>query len=350
MVEPPNVGFTGVVWDARPTERLAKDLTTGPGAAPMAEAAAAWAKVAAAFGEAVIDYPQIMAVLRRAWKSDVSGPAIEHISQLEKWLLESARAAGENAAKAGVQVVAYEVAKLAMPAVVEIAAVADAKEKIENLGTAMGAPLMAAASGIEEKQQHTKAAAARVMQVYEAATAPLAAAWEHQRPPVISTGAALAAERAAAQPNPPTNPPAPQVGGVAGGLVGGALPPIGFAMPERVKTQYRHQSLAQPVTTETRIAPAPVPVDGVATTSVPPMAPPLQTLNSDDEEHTPEPRAGAAAAEPEETVNLPEGWLGVATMDATPAPAAETGSATEMFADAELAAAPSVLGSTEERR
>ena len=75
MVEPPNVGFTGVVWDARPTERLAKDLTTGPGAAPMAEAAAAWAKVAAAFGEAVIDYPQIMAVLRQA-ESGVAVPEL----------------------------------------------------------------------------------------------------------------------------------------------------------------------------------------------------------------------------------------------------------------------------------
>ncbi|ONM50534.1 PPE domain-containing protein [Nocardia donostiensis] len=199
MVEPPVIGFTGVVWPARPTEQLSRDLTTGPGAAPMAEASVAWTHLAAAFGAAVAEYEHIVATLRESWRSPESEPALERITQLRDWLVEAAAAAGQNAVRAGNQAAAYEVARLAMPHIAEIAALEELKQGIEQAGAALGSPLVAAAAEIEGEQDIAKASAARVMQSYESATTPLADPWQHKQPPVIATSAALEAEQAAAE-------------------------------------------------------------------------------------------------------------------------------------------------------
>ena len=198
MVEPPVIGFTGVVWPARPTEQLARDLTTGRGAAPMAEAGTAWTQLAGSFGAAVVEYDQIVAELRESWRSDGSDLFLERIGKLRDWLVDAAASAGRNAASAGGQAAAYEVARLAMPHVAEIAALEAAKQSIEHAGAALGAPLVAAAAQVDDQQDLAKADAARVMQSYESATTPLATPWVQEHPPVIATSAALDAEQNAA--------------------------------------------------------------------------------------------------------------------------------------------------------
>lgn len=239
MVEPPIIGFTGVVWPARRTEQLSRDLTTGPGAVPLAEAGAAWTRLAATFGAAVVEYEQILARIRVAWRSPDSEVVLERITMLRDWLADAATAAGQNAARSGGHAVAYEVARLAMPHAADVAALEDLKQGIEQAGAALGAPLAAAAAQVEVEQDRAQANAARVMQSYESATTPLADPWPQKRPPVIATSTALEAERSAA------TRPAPAVVGPAGS------PAFPAGMPGRVvppaKVAYRAQTVTASV-------------------------------------------------------------------------------------------------------
>ncbi|MEV5834329.1 PPE domain-containing protein [Nocardia sp. NPDC052112] len=253
MVEPPVIGFTGVVWPARPTEQLARDLTTGRGAAPMAEAGTAWTQLATSFGAAVVEYDQIVAELRESWRSDGSDLVLERIGKLRDWLVDAAASAGRNATSAAGQAAAYEVARLAMPHVAEIAALEAVKQSIEHAGAALGAPLVAAAAQVDSEQDLAKADAARVMQSYESATTPLATPWVQDHPPVIATSVALDAEQNAAAASTAAATPA---------MPGGRFLPVLPGLPSMplVQTAYRAQTVAQSVSVEETVAAQPVPV------------------------------------------------------------------------------------------
>ncbi|WP_433491696.1 PPE domain-containing protein [Nocardia grenadensis] len=253
MVEPPVIGFTGVVWPARPTEQLSRDLTTGPGAAPMAEASRAWTQLAATFGAAVIEYEQIMIGLRESWRSPESEAVLERITGLRDWLVDAAAAAGRNAGHAGGHAVAYEVARLAMPHIVEVAALEDLKQSVEQAGAALGAPLVAVAAQVDGEQSLARANAARVMQSYESATTSLADPWTQQRPPVIATSAALEAEQSTARATASVVGPA-TAGGRFAVLPGRAV--------SRAKVAYRARTVAQSVS-----APEVVPAKSLAASS-----------------------------------------------------------------------------------
>ncbi|MFQ6324607.1 PPE domain-containing protein [Nocardia sp. CWNU-33] len=253
MVEPPVIGFTGVVWPARRTEQLARDLTTGPGATPMADASTAWAQLATSFGAAVVEYDQIVAAIRESWRSSESDVVLERVTKLRDWLIDAAAAAGQNATRTAGQAIAYEVARLAMPHVAEIAALEAAKKGIEQAGAALGAPLVAAAAQIDGEQDLAKANAARVMQSYESATTPLATPWPQTHPPVIATSVALEAEQSAASAaTPAANPAMPR---------GSFVPNFaGLASMPRVQTAYQAQTVAQAVSTAETVAVQPTTV------------------------------------------------------------------------------------------
>jgi len=292
MVEPPAVGFTGVIWEARPTEQLARDLSTGPGAKPMADASAAWGRLGASFGAAALEYDQIVAKIRQSWSSDESEAVIERIARLRDWLGEAAAQAGRNATHAGSQAVAYEVAALTMPHVNELASLENAKRGVEQAGAALGAPMVGAAAQLDSEQGIAKANAARVMQSYESATAPLAMPWEHPQPPAIASGAALEAEQAAAQSaSQPGRPsPAPSMVAPAGAFAGATA-----AMP-RAKTAYHAPTFAQSATAQER-APVQQSVPASNDSSTGRMAPGMMPHGagvSGDAERSG--RAGAAAA------------------------------------------------------
>lgn len=297
MVEPPVIGFTGVVWSARPTEELSRALTTGPGAAPMADASAAWTRLAATFGAAVVEYDRIVAEIRESWRSPESEVVLERITTLRGWLVDVAASAAQNATRAGSQAVAYEVARSAMPHMAEIAALEETKRGIEQAGAALGAPLVAAAAQIAGEQDLARTNAARVMQSYESATTPLANPWPQPRPPVIASSAALEAERGitSGPASAPTAPTLPR---------GGFVP--SFAMP-RAQVAYQARTVAQSVPATNVIPGQPVTVateNGASRILPGGMAP---AGAASEVERTG--RAGAAAAaRPGEALNLEAGF------------------------------------------
>lgn len=222
MIEPPQPGFTGVVWPARPADRLARDLTTGPGAVPMAEAAQAWARLAASFGAAVVEYEKVVGEIRGAWGSDQSNVVLQRITTLRDWLIEATGAATANAARFQVQVAAYEVARLAMPAITDIEQIQQVQRMLESLDGSMGAAIEAVAADADKDSDMAKAVASRVMENYEKATEPLAFPWQQTQPPVIAPETALAAENTPPKPpetrSPKTGPvggPGPMLGGIS---------------------------------------------------------------------------------------------------------------------------------------
>jgi len=194
MIEPPQSGFTGVVWEAREPDRLARDLSTGPGPLPMAEAGAAWGHLAGSFGAAVVEFESILVALQGAWRSATSAGVHDQVSTLRDWLSGAAQAAGANAAKAQEQAAANELARLTMPNIAEIELIIAAQHMLQQIGGALGAPIQAIAAVTDTDSDAAKAAAARVMRIYEAATEPLATPWVQDHPPVLSSGTALAAE------------------------------------------------------------------------------------------------------------------------------------------------------------
>ncbi|MET7768675.1 PPE domain-containing protein [Nocardia sp. NPDC005366] len=264
MIEPPQPGFTGVVWEAREPSRLAADLTTGPGPVPMADAAAAWTRLATALGTAVLDYEQVLRTLRGSWQSGRSDEVWERISTLRDWLVETATAATANAARMQAQVVAYEVAARTMPGAAELIAIAHVQRALENVGSMLGAPVKAVAAHTDADADAATALASRVMRSYEAAAEPLATPWLHVPPPPIVPETALAAERSGGTPDAAATETA------ASALPGiGAMGPISLPpMPAPVQTAYRASVFAQSTTPAVTTASA-APVSSPAAQAAP---------------------------------------------------------------------------------
>ncbi|NKY56893.1 PPE domain-containing protein [Nocardia flavorosea] len=313
MIEPPRPGFTGVVWPARPADRLARELTTGAGSVPMAEAVQAWTRLAASIGAAVVEYDKAVVEIRGAWGSGRSSEVLQRISALRDWLVEAAGAAAANAARFQAQVAAYEVARLAMPHTADIEQIQQVQRMLESVGGMVGAPIKAVAAETDKDSDVAKAVASRVMENYEKATEPLALPWQQTTPPVVAPETALAAEHAAAP------APAPRVrGGVSLGSMGIGAVPIPGAVP-RVPTAYSAPLYAQSATTpETTPQTTPVPSAG-ASSQAAPLAPGSP--------------AGAGGAAPD-TSRFPRAGL----------PGDESD---HLGAENELRAAPAVLGGVE---
>lgn len=274
MLEPTKPGFTGEVWEAKPPEELARDLVTGAGAVPAAEAGLAWARLSANLGAAAIDYERILGVLSEAWESKNSTAFIERIRALRDWLTHSAASAAGNAVQAETHAAAYEIARLAMPDAGDVEKLRQLQEMLEKVGTAMGAPMLAKLATVDGDADAAKAVAARVMRTYEAATESLATPWEHQTPPPITEGmnttATPPAEPAAEAPAAPSFP-----GGIPS-LSLGSVPLVPVNLTARTATTTNSttkQTVVQPVT-----------VQQVGSSM--PMAPMAGTQNSQDDEHT----------------------------------------------------------------
>ncbi|MEV0551539.1 PPE domain-containing protein [Nocardia salmonicida] len=284
MIEPPQPGFTGVVWSARPPEKLAHDLTSGAGSVPMAEAIAAWTRLAASYGAAVLEYEKVLVDLRGAWQSGRSDEVVQRVTTLRDWLLESSTVAASNAARLQAQVAAYEVARLSMPNTADIEAIQQVQRMLESMTGMLGAPIRAVAADADAEGDVAKAVASRVMENYEKATEPLATPWQHQEPPVIAPEKALSVERATVSPESPT------MG--AGGPTGlGSFPgmPVMQVVP-RVLTAYNAPVYAQSATTA-EVAARPTPVVAPAAGGHAPIAPGMMGQGAGAQEAPRFPRA-----------------------------------------------------------
>lgn len=270
MIEPPERGFTAVVWEARAAEKLADDLVTGSGTAPMAETVAAWARLGTAFGTAALDYDRIVTELRRAWRSGHSTVSLERLAVVRNWLLDAAGSATANATRVAEHIATYELARTAMPHPEEIAALTAAQQAIAQLSGMLGAPLVATADDTECRQDLVKISAARVMRTYEAASEPLATPWQQEPPPVIAPENALHSEHGAGAP--PTGPPAAVAQTAGPGFSLPAVPaprtPGAYSAPAPVQTT---MTPATPATTTAAVDPGssrmlPGPAASAATT------------------------------------------------------------------------------------
>ncbi|MGC4961984.1 PPE domain-containing protein [Gordonia sp. DT218] len=236
-------GFTGVIWDARPTEKLAFDLGDGPGPGPLTDAGLAWAKVSAELASAATEYGSILATLGLNWRSPHTSAAFEKLTRLAPWFAEAAAAAGRNAGRAEGQAAAVTVARLTMPNLVEVD-VAETAMHAASVVSALAPALVGAAAHAERALHDQKLRAARVMETYEAATEPAARPWIDSRPaPDLVSADPLGAERAARQaaaraathPAPATSAPPVPMGGIPTG---------GVAAPPSEKTRYAPTILA----------------------------------------------------------------------------------------------------------
>ncbi|MFQ6395295.1 PPE domain-containing protein [Nocardia sp. KC 131] len=288
MAEAHEAGFTGRIWEAVPPDKLVSDLETGAGAAPMAQAGLAFARLAAGLGEAAVEYELIRAELGRAWASTRNEGNLGRLSELGTWFAEAAAAAATNAVKAEAQAAAYEFARLAMPGASALAALEVMKAALLQ-GNMLGGSLQAVSAEIEDKTDVARAHAARVMQEYEKATTPLAEPWTQPEPPTLTSDIALTAENAAPeqrQADPISTPLAPPL---LRAIPRGAFP--------RAKTSYRAQAIVQTVnehvvvetTTPVTVTPAPI----APLSSVSPL---MAAAHGQEEERTGHPGAGAAAA------------------------------------------------------
>lgn len=273
MLEPTKPGFTETVWEARPPEQLARDLVTGAGAIPAAEAGLAWARLSAGFASAAIEYERILSLLDSAWESTGGRDVVDQVRALRDWLASSAAAAAGNAVQAESHAAAYELARLAMPDAGEVEAIHDLQKTLEQVGAALGAPNLATIARVDGEADAAKAVASRVMRTYEAATETLATPWEHQAPPVVTTGEGLTGA-------PQTQPvsPTPSMG------IPGGIGPIHIAP---VKTDYRGRSTIQVSATPTPQVTV-APTTTVQSGSSVPMSPAgmSQGGNQSEEEHT----------------------------------------------------------------
>ncbi|MFD3744526.1 PPE domain-containing protein [Nocardia sp. NPDC058633] len=318
MIEPPQPGFTGVVWEAREPDKLATDLTTGAGPMPMADAAAAWTRLAAAFGAAVLDYEQVLQTLRGSWKSGSSELVWERISALREWLLETAAAATANAARMQAQVLAYEVAAIAMPNTADIAAITAMQQALEQVGTALGAPIKAIAAQTDADADVAKAVASRVMRSYEAATEPLATPWLHAPPPPIVPEAALTGEKSGQSATSLSAASATMPG--IGAIGFGALP----SMPAPVQTAYRAPTFVQSATAvgaTTQSAPVTTTPAGQST----PLVPGAMAQGGGQDSAARFPRAGLAYEESDQLVAEGEIQAAPAVLGVAERAAAQTG-------------------------
>ncbi|MET7768241.1 PPE domain-containing protein [Nocardia sp. NPDC005366] len=196
MVESPEAGFTGTIWDAVPAEQLAHELTSGPGPGPMAEAGLAYTALAAGLGGAAAEFRAVLAVIGEAWGSHSNEDGLAQLARLADWLEDTSTAARDNAATAAQQAASYEIARVTMPHVTEVAQAAHTVEDMVR-GSLLGAPLAGLLDTVELQLEALREQAAQVMRTYEAASATLAAPWQHDQAPEVSAGAALLAEQSA---------------------------------------------------------------------------------------------------------------------------------------------------------
>lgn len=193
------MGYTGVVWESRSTEQLARDLTDGAGPSSMGDAGAAWVRIGNAFTAAAAEYGRLVDQIQLAWQSEHSPHVRARLTELGDWLQAKALNAAANGQRAEQAAVAATVAIMAMPSVSEAAEARARQDMMASLAAYNGAVLTGAFADFDEAATADQANAAAVMRQYEDAVAPLATPWQEPPAPQVAKGEAAAAERSAAE-------------------------------------------------------------------------------------------------------------------------------------------------------
>ncbi|WP_157121014.1 PPE domain-containing protein [Nocardia miyunensis] len=317
MLEPPRPGFTGTVWEAVPPEQLVREVTTGSGATPMTEAGLAYSGLAAGLTEAATEFRAVLSVLGDAWTSSSSADGLNQLAALAEWLDGIAAAAQSNAAIAGRQAAAYQLARNTVPQLAQVDQTIHAAQDLLH-GLLPGALLAGLLDTAEHRLDDVQQQAARAMRSYETASEQLAHPWQHNRAPEVSAGANLLAEQSnssakSAQPAEQTAAAPPPLEHAMSDLVQPDLSAL-QSIPSTPMVPVGGEALAMtpalPMAGTAPAATATTPVQAVQShpvTSTPLVSPPATP--GAPATHTPTPRAGASDAEdPAEKITLSAGF------------------------------------------
>jgi hypothetical protein len=215
------MGFTNVAWESRGTERLARDLTAGPGPASVGQTGAAWVRVANELAGVAEDYTRIVEKVKTSFAGQGAQAAARKLEDFGQWLRDVSPSAAANGQRAEEAAVADGVAVLSMPSVSEAVEAKAAHDIMASLAAYNGAVLNGRFAELDDAVTTAQADASAVMYRYEQACENLAAPWGQPLPPDVCAGAALTAQRNAA-------PAADGARGGAGHVGGGgaaAVPP-----------------------------------------------------------------------------------------------------------------------------
>ncbi|OBC15478.1 hypothetical protein A5784_28455 [Mycobacterium sp. 852013-50091_SCH5140682] len=182
------MGYTGVVWESRSAEQLARDLTDGPGPSSVGDAGAAWERVATGFAAAADEYTELLDRLRMSWDSAHTPAVLSRLQQLGEWLRAKALNAAANGQRAEEAAVAATTAIMSMPTVSEAVEARAQRDMMASLAAYNGAVLSGQFAEFDAAATSTQADAAAVMHQYEDTTAALATAWDEPSPPSVVHG------------------------------------------------------------------------------------------------------------------------------------------------------------------
>ena len=192
------VGFTGVLWDARPTRALADDLRDGPGATPLSEADAAWRALGSDLSAVGDELDSVVSDLERTWRSGASSAVVNRAVSLRRWIDELGTHATDSAERARRQVDVTEVAMSTMPSAEDVASTDADKARVDSVGRGVVVtPLTGGGTRMTEFAHAQRLAAARAMHSYEHASTDTAVVWSGPARPQMSPLAASPTHRTA---------------------------------------------------------------------------------------------------------------------------------------------------------
>ncbi|GLB63718.1 hypothetical protein NCCP2495_15970 [Dietzia sp. NCCP-2495] len=175
------VGFTGVEWDQRTPDDLARALTAGPGPGQAGELAAAWTAAAEELEAVSSEYRRLAVELAADWVSEATPHLDARSREVADDVFGLAAHARELADRAGGHAHDHTVARATMPRVEEIEVTGRALDALDSLGPGLAGVLTGATDALETRSADLRRAAATVMAYYEARTAPLEV--PRERPP-----------------------------------------------------------------------------------------------------------------------------------------------------------------------
>lgn len=175
------VGFTGVEWDQRIPDELARALTAGPGPGQAGELAAAWTAAAEELEAVSSEYRRLAVELAADWVSEATPHLDARSREVADDVFGLAAHARELADRAGGHAHDHTVARATMPRVEEIEVTGRALDALDSLGPGLAGVLTGATDALETRSADLRRAAATVMAHYEARTAPLEV--PRERPP-----------------------------------------------------------------------------------------------------------------------------------------------------------------------
>lgn len=167
-------GFTGVEWELRTPEDLARALTAGPGPGQAGELAAVWEAAAAELDAVASEYRRLAVELSAEWVSQATPGLDDRSREVSEDVHALAVRAHDVASRAAGHAHAHAVARSAMPRAEETALTARTLDALDSLGPGLAGALSGTTTALEDSLAENRRAAARVMAEYENRTAPLA--------------------------------------------------------------------------------------------------------------------------------------------------------------------------------